>query len=148
MMAPELKSIALTADREAILRYAQITDDYNPIHVDPEFAAQTPMGGVIAHGTLSLNLIWQSLAATFGPQALRGAVLDIRFVKPVRAGDTVRAGGRVSAAGGGCYDVWVRNQNGDNVIEGAVTLARLPQSHPELTWTSPPAQPGTQGEET
>ena len=58
MDLPEiLQEISLRADRQAILAYAELTGDFNPIHVDPEFAAKTPMGGVIAHGTLSLNLI-------------------------------------------------------------------------------------------
>ena len=115
-----LESITMKVDRAAILAYAGITGDFNPIHVDPEFAAKTPMGGVIAHGTLSLNLIWQSLAASFGTDALRGASLDIRFSKPVRDGDTVQAGGRLSEAE--LYDVWVRNQDGLNVIEGTARL--------------------------
>jgi 3-hydroxybutyryl-CoA dehydratase len=113
-----LTPVALHVDRQAILSYARITGDFNPIHVDPEFAEKTPLGGVIAHGTLSLNLIWQSLAATFGSEALRGAAIDVRFTKPVRLGDTVEAGGRRSADVPGRCDVWVRNQEGTNVIEG------------------------------
>jgi 3-hydroxybutyryl-CoA dehydratase len=118
-----LTPVALHIDRQAILSYARITGDFNPIHVDPEFAAKTPLGGVIAHGTLSLNLIWQSLAATFGSEVLRGAAIDVRFTKPVRVGDTVEAGGRRSADVPGRYDVWVRNQEGTNVIEGTAALS-------------------------
>ena len=118
-----LTPVALTVDRQAILVYAEITGDFNPIHVDPEFAATTPLGGVIAHGTLSLNLIWQSLAATFGSAALRGAAIDIRFSKPVREGDIVEAGGRRSADAPGRFDVWVKNRDGIAVIEGTATLS-------------------------
>jgi len=120
-----LAPVALQVDRQAILAYARITGDFNPIHVDPEFAANTPLGGVIAHGTLSLNLIWQSLAATLGSEAMPGAAIDIRFTKPVREGDTVEAGGRRSADAPGRFDVWVRNQDGINVIEGTMTLSYL-----------------------
>lgn len=118
-----LKPMVLKVDRQAILTYAQITGDFNPIHVDPEFAARTPLGAVIAHGTLSLNLIWQSLAATFGNAAIRGAALDVRFAKPVREDDIVEAGGRRSAEAPGRFDVWVRNQAGVNVIEGTAVLS-------------------------
>jgi 3-hydroxybutyryl-CoA dehydratase len=121
-MQRELKPVVLTVNREAILRYADITGDHNPIHVDPAFAATTAMGGVIAHGTLSLNLIWQALAVTCGREALQGAALDVRFVKPVRVGDTVQAGGRATDAGAASFDVWVRNQKGENVIEGTGRL--------------------------
>lgn len=124
-----LTPVALKVDRQAILAYARITGDFNPIHVDPEFAARTAMGGVIAHGTLSLNLIWQSLAATFGSAAMRGASIDIRFTKPVREGDMVAAGGRRSADVPERYDVWVRNQDGISVIEGtAILLAAKEES--------------------
>jgi 3-hydroxybutyryl-CoA dehydratase len=121
-MALELKPVFLLVDRAAIRRYADITGDFNPIHVDPEFAAKTPMGGPIAHGTLSLNLLWQSLAATLGASALPGAVLDIRFSRPVREGDKVEAGGRARADAPGTFDVWVRNPKGESVIEGSVTM--------------------------
>jgi acyl dehydratase len=118
----QLEPITMKVDRPAILAYAGITGDFNPIHVDPEFAAKTSMGGIIAHGTLSLNLIWQSLAASFGTDALRGASLDIRFSRPVRDGDTVQAGGRLSEVEPGLYDVWVRNQHEVSVIEGTARL--------------------------
>ncbi len=68
MVAPKmLHETTLLADESGIRRYAELTGDFNPIHVDPEFAATTPFGGVIAHGTMSLNLIWQAAAASLGP---------------------------------------------------------------------------------
>ena len=45
------------------------------------FAATTPMQGVIAHGMLSLNLIWQTLRASLGDVGAH-TNLDVRFVKP------------------------------------------------------------------
>lgn len=119
---PELVRVSKTIDRPAIRLYAEITDDFNPIHVDPDFAATTPMRGIIAHGMLSLNLIWQSLRATYGPGAAQGARLEVRFVRPVRENDTVSAGGRIKDAGAGLYDVVVENQNGEPVITGTLTL--------------------------
>jgi 3-hydroxybutyryl-CoA dehydratase len=118
----QLKPVTLKVDREAILAYAEITGDFNPIHVDEAFAATTPMGGVIAHGTLSLNLVWQALAASFGADELSGVQLEIRFARPVRVGDTVQAGGQRSAGHEGLWDVWVRNQDGTAVIEGTAKV--------------------------
>jgi 3-hydroxybutyryl-CoA dehydratase len=111
-------------DRAAIRLYAEITDDFNPIHLDPVFAAGTPMGGIIAHGMLSLNLIWQSLRETYGPDAAEGAELEVRFVKPVREGDVVRAQGLAVAGPRGRYEVSVCNQAGEAVIVGTLTLAQ------------------------
>lgn len=112
-----LEPVALDVDEAAILRYARITGDYNPIHVDPVFARSTEMGGVIAHGTMSLNLVWQALERTLGQGALGAIRLDVRFRRPVRPGDRVEAGGTAEAEGGS-YRVWVRNQRGEEVIEG------------------------------
>ncbi|MGB6936537.1 MAG: MaoC family dehydratase, partial [Xanthobacteraceae bacterium] len=66
MFPDQLIERRMQVDRTAIRRYADVTDDHNPIHLDPDFAAKTPMGGIIAHGMLSLSLLWQSLQATFG----------------------------------------------------------------------------------
>lgn len=118
-----LVSVSLKVDRTAIRRYAEITDDFNPIHVDPEFAATTPMGGIIAHGMLSLALVWQALRATHGADAAEGARLDVRFVKPVREDDVVTASGRRRAEAGRSYDVTVANQKGEAVITGTLSLA-------------------------
>lgn len=116
-MPQTLPSLRLAVDETAIQRYARITGDYNPIHVDPGFAAQTEMGGVIAHGTMSLNLIWQMLEKALGRQALPSLELDIRFRRPVRPGDMLEAGGAWDETAG-AWRVRVSNQAGDAVIEG------------------------------
>jgi len=46
-MPDTLKPVRLAVSADAIKAYAGITGDFNPIHVDPEFAAKTPMGGDI-----------------------------------------------------------------------------------------------------
>jgi len=105
---------------QAIRDYAEITGDYNPIHLDPEFAAKTPMGGVIAHGTLSMNLIWRHIQLNHGRAALQGTQLDIKFVAPVRVGDTLT----VTATGDGQAErqVSVLNKAGLAVIDGVMRL--------------------------
>jgi 3-hydroxybutyryl-CoA dehydratase len=125
MMFPDqLIERQMKVDRAAIKHYADVTNDHNPIHLDPEFAAKTAMGGIIAHGMLSLSVLWQSLQATFGTESMSGVALDIRFVRPVRENDLVTAGGHRSENGAG-YQVWVRAEGGQRsevVISGAVTI--------------------------
>ncbi|MCG2634507.1 MAG: MaoC family dehydratase [Gammaproteobacteria bacterium] len=118
----ELKQASKLINTAAIAQYAAITDDYNPIHMDAEFAAKTEMGGIIAHGMLSLNLIWQALSATFGPDVVTRTVLDVRFTKPVRVDDVVTGGGSLREGTSGDYDVWVKNQNGETVIKGSAVI--------------------------
>ena len=113
-----LTPITLQVTAEAILAYAELTNDYNPIHLDPEFAKTTAMGGVIAHGTMSLNLMWQALAQTLGSAALPKGVMQIRFQRPVRIGQQVTAQGEALADAPSDYAIWVENVAGVRVIEG------------------------------
>jgi 3-hydroxybutyryl-CoA dehydratase len=119
---PCLQPVSTTVDPAAIRAYAELTCDMNPIHLDAEFAAKTPMGGVIAHGTFSLNLILQSLRLTLGDARLKDLDLDVRFIRPVRPGDRLTAGGEQDAEAAGRYVVRVLNQHGEAVIEGTASL--------------------------
>ncbi|HEU0195795.1 MAG TPA: MaoC family dehydratase [Nevskiaceae bacterium] len=82
--------------QDRIDRFADLTEDHQWIHVDRERAVhETPFGGTIAHGFLSLSLL-SAMAYDVVP-TLRGAVMGInygfdklRFVTPVRAGSRVR----------------------------------------------------------
>lgn len=120
-MTRTLKPVSLDVSPGSIAAYAEITRDWNPIHLDEEFAKTTRMGGIIAHGTMSLNLIWQSLALSLGAEALSRITLDARFIKPVRPGDQVEAGGEWSADAGG-WNVWVKTGSGEIVISGTALL--------------------------
>ena len=85
----------LTVDQPRIDAFAAATEDRQFIHVDPEAAAQTPFGGTIAHGFLSLSLLSRMAAeATLLPDGLKMAVnygFDrVRFLAPVKSGKRVR----------------------------------------------------------
>jgi acyl dehydratase len=85
--------IAVTQQR--IAEFAEATEDRQFIHLDPEAAAQTPFGGTIAHGFLSLSLLSRMAAdAMLVPDSTRMAVnygLDrVRFLAPVKSGKRVR----------------------------------------------------------
>ncbi|MEC8112158.1 MAG: MaoC family dehydratase [Pseudomonadota bacterium] len=84
-------------DQERINTFADCTEDHQFIHIDPERAAkQTPFGGTIAHGFLTLSLMTK-LCSENGvyPEGIVMGVnygLDkVRFLNPVRAGKKVRA---------------------------------------------------------
>ncbi|WP_347717806.1 MaoC family dehydratase [Sphingomonas sp.] len=85
----------IMVDQTRITAFADSTDDHQFIHVDPAAAAQTPFGGTIAHGFLSLSLLSRMAAdVMLAPDTLRMAVnygLDrVRFITPVRSGKRVR----------------------------------------------------------
>ena len=103
----------LLIDQERINRFADATDDYQFIHVDPEKAAATPFGSTIAHGFLSLSLLPHLLVQIM--PIPEGIVMGInygtdkvRFSVPVHVNSRVRARARiekVSARNGGQYMV-------------------------------------------
>jgi acyl dehydratase len=69
--------------------FAGLTNDFNFIHVDPERAAQTPFGGTIAHGFLSLALIapvTQSLVVTDAATSINYGLEKVRFPAPLPVG--------------------------------------------------------------
>jgi acyl dehydratase len=82
--------------QERIDRFADATDDHQFIHVDPDrAAAETPFGGTIAHGFLSLSLLSTMAYATVPPLANMGMGINygfesVRFMSPVKSGARVR----------------------------------------------------------
>src|SRR6476620_11702447 len=85
----------LTVDQARIEAFADATDDRQFIHIDPAAAGQTPFGGTIAHGFLTLSLLSRMAAdAMLIPDGVKMAVnygLDrVRFLAPVRSGSRVR----------------------------------------------------------
>jgi acyl dehydratase len=85
----------LVIGQERIDAFAKATEDRQFIHVDPAAAAQTPFGGTVAHGFLTLSLLSRMAAeAMLVPDGLKMAVnygFDrVRFLAPVRSGKRVR----------------------------------------------------------
>lgn len=84
-----------TIDQDRIAAFAEATEDRQFIHLDPDAAAQTPFGGTIAHGFLTLSLLSRMAAeAVLVPPTTSMVVnygLDrVRFLAPVRSGKRVR----------------------------------------------------------
>jgi acyl dehydratase len=82
--------------QEMIDKFADATDDHQFIHVDPVRAAETPFGGTIAHGFLSLSLLSTLAYETVRP--IKGAGMGVnygfdkvRFASPVKSGARIRA---------------------------------------------------------
>ncbi|MCO5070683.1 MAG: MaoC family dehydratase [Rhizobiaceae bacterium] len=76
--------------------FADATDDHQFIHCDPERAArETPFGGTIAHGFLTLSLLSTMTYETLPPLAGGGMAINqgfdsIRFITPVKTGARIR----------------------------------------------------------
>ena len=85
----------ILVDQDRIDAFADITEDRQFIHIDPEAAAKTPFGGTVAHGFLTLSLLSRMAAdVMLVPDSLKMAVNygfeRVRFIAPVRSGSQVR----------------------------------------------------------
>lgn len=90
----------LRIGQDRVDAFAEITEDRQWIHVDPERAAASPFGGPIAHGFLSLSLIshfFEQLVELRGADMLVNYGLNkVRFPTPVLVGSRVRGTGRLA----------------------------------------------------
>ncbi len=68
---------------------AGLFNDFNPLHVNQDFAAKSRFGGRIAHGYLTSNAMAALLGMVFHGTAIAYVEHSIRFTHPVRAGDTL-----------------------------------------------------------
>lgn len=120
----DLPEVIKTITQENINLYARASGDFNPIHIDSDFAAKTPLGGTIAHGMLILAYVSQMMTAAFGKSWLTGGRLNVRLKAPARPGDTITVSGKISGVDKSTgptlvnCSILVTNQNGETVIIG------------------------------
>jgi len=122
-------SPARTITESDIISFAGMTGDFDPLHVDRQFAAETPYGKPIAHGLLGLSLL-AGLSSTC-PRVRTLALVRVdqwQFHHPIYIGDTVHVVTQVESArpcGRRSGEViWFRklvNQRGECVQSGRLT---------------------------
>ncbi|MEU6424442.1 MaoC family dehydratase [Microbispora sp. NPDC046973] len=85
--------------QERVNAFAGATDDHQWIHVDQDRAKDSPFGGTIAHGYLTLSLLPSLLGELYRVDGLRMAINyglnRVRFPRPVPVGSRVRAGAEI-----------------------------------------------------
>ena len=119
-----LPTVMKRLTQESINRYADASGDHNPLHIDPEFAAQTQFEGTIAHGMLVLAFLSEMLTAAFGWAWLSTGRLKVRLRAPARPGDTIETGGTVIGVDGGriTCDIEAKTGAGEVVINGTAEV--------------------------
>jgi acyl dehydratase len=110
-----------------LTRYAGASGDFNPIHQDDEFAKAAGMGGVFAHGMLSMGFVGQLVTDWAGPATVRR--LGVRFAAIVRLKDVITCRGRVLGKSSKDdvnlvdLEIWAENQKGEKVVTGKATVS-------------------------
>lgn len=116
----ELPGVTGTLSLSDTVRYAGASGDLNPLHFDPEFAAQvSPTGGIIAHGMYSMGLVSRLLTTwAGGPEKV--VALDVRFTQPWPVGVAATFGGRVTSVDDGIVTVrlWARRDDDVLILSG------------------------------
>jgi 3-hydroxybutyryl-CoA dehydratase len=82
-------TIENTVQEQDVIDFARVSGDYNPLHMDEAYAKTTMFGTRIAHGALTASYISAVIGNHLpGPGAIF-MDLDLKFVRPVKIGDTV-----------------------------------------------------------
>ena len=114
---------------ELIKKFAEISGDYNPLHLDEEFAKNTRFGKRIAHGMLSGAFISGVLGYEFSVRKVVYLSQTLKFVAPVFIGDTVTVTATVVNIRQDKPIVTIEticeNQNGEPLVKGEGVLMIL-----------------------
>lgn len=123
-----LPELVRSVTQDQINRYAEVSGDYNPVHLDAEFASHSTFGRIVVHGMLVLAFISEMLTKEFGRDWLDSGRLKVRFRAPVYPGDQVVTFGEVkgitNSEGGNKVNCTVgcRKVDGEDVITGEASI--------------------------
>jgi acyl dehydratase len=122
-----IPELAVTPDKYLPHRYAGASGDFNPIHIDPEFAKAVGLPRNILHGLYSMALVARGCAglADGDPRALKRLGVQFRGLGVPEA--EIRVSGSITAIAGdrATVDV-VAEQNGNEIIRNATAEVELP----------------------
>lgn len=115
--------ISKTITEKDINDFARVTGDFNPLHLDQAYAEKTIFKGRIAHGLLSVGLLSTVLGNILPGHGTIYLSQEIKFLAPVRIGDTITAKVEVleliSEKNRAKFRTTCMNQDGKEVADGA-----------------------------
>ena len=131
---------AVTVTETHLVLAAGMFGDFNPLHVDEEFAKKSRFGTRILHGPFSAALVSSPVGMHFAGTAIAYLEHACRFTAPVRPGDTLTTEWTVvekldkpKHKGGICVLRGIaKNQDGETAVEadGKILISSRPASHP------------------
>lgn len=129
MKVGDSASLSKTVTESDILTFAGLTMDFNPVHVNAEYAKDSIFGERIAHGMLSAGFISAVLGTTLpGPNAIYLGQ-ELKFTAPVKIGDTVTATATITEKREDKRILklltQVTNQRGEIVVDGNAVIKKV-----------------------
>jgi 3-hydroxybutyryl-CoA dehydratase len=129
MKVGDSAQISKTITEEDINDFARVTGDFNPVHLDQAYAEKTQFEGRVAHGLLSVGLLSALLGNILPGHGTIYLSQEVKFLAPVRIGDTIRAVVEVLdliyEKNRAKFRTTCTNQDGKLVVDG-------------IAWTMPP----------
>ena len=118
-----------TVTNEDIQEFAKVSGDFNPIHIDAEYAQKSIFKKQIAHGILSAAYISAIIGTEFPGIGTIYLEQNLKFLKPIYLGDTIELSviiKDIRDKGRALLQTNVKNSNGELVVEGEA-LVKLPR---------------------
>jgi len=124
----QLPELRVTPDKYLTVRYAGASGDFNPIHIDEEFAKAVGLPGKILHGLWTMAQVARAQTeAAGGPEALRRLSVQFRGMGVPEQELVVRSTVREVADGVATIDA-VAEQSGKKIIRNARAEVRIDRS--------------------
>jgi len=121
-------SMSKTVTEYDVYSFAGVTGDFNPIHINTEFAKNTMFKERIAHGILSAGFISAVIGTTLPGANSIYMGQELRFLAPVKIGDTVTATveviEKIETKSRVILRTTVTNQDGVLVVDGKATVMK------------------------
>lgn len=121
-------SLSRTITDAHIVSFAGLTGDFNPVHVDAEYAQQSMFGERICHGMLMAGLISTVLGMQLPGSNAIYLGQDLKFTAPVKIGDTVTVTATVTEKRDDKRIIKLRttvsNQKGELVVDGSAVVKK------------------------
>jgi 3-oxoacyl-[acyl-carrier protein] reductase len=136
LQAGTIARFSKTITNEDIQAFAAVSGDFNPLHLDPEFARKTSFGKPVAHGVLLASYVSRMVGMQLPGAGALWMRQSFQWPAPVFAGDTIEITMRVTHRSSGSNTITVEvtavNQDGKTVLsgEGAVLLMEQQQARP------------------
>jgi acyl dehydratase len=126
----EIPRLSVELNQMMLWMYAGASGDFNPIHVDKDFAEKVGLGGTIAHGLSSMARMGKCITDWVeDPGALKQ--FKVRFARPARPGDTITFRGQVTEKKEEdgkklvVLEVAAENQDGVQVLTNGMAVVEL-----------------------